>query len=141
MVQGFSNTKTKDFKNQVCLKEREIYEGNNRRDGRKSLEDSGEKRTGRDFKAPPNSAKEKGDIVYQALGWLAREEKILFHKKEGRILYLPEPRRTRKIQSIDLKIPVRRGQVPSYKSRLLIKGKGGLFLFEPIPKVGAGIAG
>jgi Winged helix-turn-helix domain (DUF2582) len=32
----------------------------------------------------PQILKEKGDIVYQALGWLAREEKILFHKKEGR---------------------------------------------------------
>jgi hypothetical protein len=33
----------------------------------------------------PQVLKEKGDIVHQALGWLAREEKIIFHKKEGRI--------------------------------------------------------
>jgi hypothetical protein len=32
----------------------------------------------------PQILQEKGDIVYQALGWLAREEKIIFHKKEGR---------------------------------------------------------
>lgn len=32
----------------------------------------------------PQILKEKGDIVYQGLGWLAREEKIVFHKKEGR---------------------------------------------------------
>jgi hypothetical protein len=32
----------------------------------------------------PQILTEKGDIVYQALGWLAREEKIIFHKKEGR---------------------------------------------------------
>jgi len=32
----------------------------------------------------PQILKDKGDIVYQALGWLAREEKIIFHKKEGR---------------------------------------------------------
>jgi hypothetical protein len=32
----------------------------------------------------PQILKEKGDIVYQALGWLAREEKIIFHRKEGR---------------------------------------------------------
>ncbi|MGC1402781.1 MAG: winged helix-turn-helix domain-containing protein [Thermodesulfobacteriota bacterium] len=27
---------------------------------------------------------EKGEIVYQALGWLVREDKIDFHKREGR---------------------------------------------------------
>jgi hypothetical protein len=32
----------------------------------------------------PQVLKEKGDIVHQALGWLAREEKIIFHTKEGR---------------------------------------------------------
>jgi winged helix-turn-helix protein DUF2582 len=32
----------------------------------------------------PQILKEKGEIVYQALGWLAREGKIEFHKKEGR---------------------------------------------------------
>ncbi|MBI4763665.1 MAG: winged helix-turn-helix domain-containing protein [Deltaproteobacteria bacterium] len=32
----------------------------------------------------PQILKEKGEIVYQALGWLAREDKIEFHKKEGR---------------------------------------------------------
>ncbi len=32
----------------------------------------------------PQILKEKGEIVYQALGWLAREDKIKFHKKEGR---------------------------------------------------------
>jgi hypothetical protein len=83
MVQGASNPKTKDFKNQIFLKEREIYEGNNRRDGRKSVEYSGKK--GRvEISKLPQILKEKGDIVYQALGWLAREEKILFHRKEGR---------------------------------------------------------
>ena len=28
--------------------------------------------------------KEKGEIVYQALGWLARENKIAFHRREGK---------------------------------------------------------
>ena len=28
--------------------------------------------------------KEKGEIVYQALGWLAKEGKVDFHKKEGK---------------------------------------------------------
>ncbi len=32
----------------------------------------------------PQILKEKGEIVYQALGWLAREGKIDFHKKEGK---------------------------------------------------------
>ncbi len=32
----------------------------------------------------PQILKEKGEIVYQALGWLAKEDKIEFHKKEGR---------------------------------------------------------
>jgi len=32
----------------------------------------------------PQILKVKGDTVYQALGWLAREEKIIFHKKEVR---------------------------------------------------------
>jgi hypothetical protein len=34
----------------------------------------------------PQILKEKGEIVYQALGWLAKEGKVDFHKKEGRIL-------------------------------------------------------
>ena len=33
----------------------------------------------------PQILKEKGEIVYQALGWLAKEDKVDFHKKEGRI--------------------------------------------------------
>jgi hypothetical protein len=32
----------------------------------------------------PQILTEQGDLVYQALGWLAKEEKIVFHKKEGR---------------------------------------------------------
>ena len=32
----------------------------------------------------PQILKEKGEIVYQALGWLAREGKIDFHRKEGK---------------------------------------------------------
>ena len=34
----------------------------------------------------PQILKEKGEIVYQALGWLAREDKVDFHKKEGKSL-------------------------------------------------------
>jgi hypothetical protein len=30
----------------------------------------------------PKILKEKEEIVYQALGWLAREDKITYHKKE-----------------------------------------------------------
>ena len=30
----------------------------------------------------PKLLKEKGEIVYQALGWLAREDKINYHTKE-----------------------------------------------------------
>jgi hypothetical protein len=30
----------------------------------------------------PKILKEKGEIVYQALGWLAREDKIKYHSKE-----------------------------------------------------------
>jgi hypothetical protein len=30
----------------------------------------------------PNLLKEKAEIVYQALGWLAREDKINYHTKE-----------------------------------------------------------
>jgi Winged helix-turn-helix domain (DUF2582) len=33
----------------------------------------------------PQILKEKGEIVYQALGWLVKEGKVDFHKKEGRI--------------------------------------------------------
>ena len=33
----------------------------------------------------PQLLKEKGEIVYQGLGWLAKEDKIEFHKKEGKI--------------------------------------------------------
>ena len=32
----------------------------------------------------PQVPKEKGEIVYQAVGWLAREDKIDFRKKEGK---------------------------------------------------------
>ena len=32
----------------------------------------------------PQVLKEKGEIVYQALGWLAKEGKVDFHKKEGK---------------------------------------------------------
>jgi len=32
----------------------------------------------------PQILKEKGEVVYQALGWLAKEGKIDFHKKEGK---------------------------------------------------------
>ncbi len=32
----------------------------------------------------PQILREKGEIVFQALGWLAREGKIDFHKKEGK---------------------------------------------------------
>ena len=32
----------------------------------------------------PQVLKEKGEIVYQALGWLAKEGKIDFHKKGGK---------------------------------------------------------
>jgi len=32
----------------------------------------------------PQMLKEKGEIVYQALGWLAKEDKIDFHKKGGK---------------------------------------------------------
>ena len=32
----------------------------------------------------PQILKEKGEIVYQALGWLAREGKIDFPRKEGK---------------------------------------------------------
>ncbi len=30
----------------------------------------------------PKILKERGEIVYQALGWLAREDKIKYHSKE-----------------------------------------------------------
>jgi hypothetical protein len=30
----------------------------------------------------PQILKEKGEVVYQALGWLAREDKINYHSKE-----------------------------------------------------------
>ena len=32
----------------------------------------------------PHIPKEKGEVVYQALGWLAREDKIDFRSKEGK---------------------------------------------------------
>ena len=32
----------------------------------------------------PRMLKEKGEVVYQALGWLAREDKVEFHKREGK---------------------------------------------------------
>ena len=38
-----------------------------------------------DISKLPQILKEKGEIVYQALGWLTREDKIVFHKKEGKI--------------------------------------------------------
>ncbi len=37
-----------------------------------------------DISKLPQILKEKGEIVYQALGWLTREDKIDFHKKEGK---------------------------------------------------------
>ncbi|OGP95403.1 MAG: hypothetical protein A2157_18450 [Deltaproteobacteria bacterium RBG_16_47_11] len=37
-----------------------------------------------DISKLPQILKEKGEIVYQALGWLAREDKIDFYKKEGK---------------------------------------------------------
>ena len=47
----------------------------------------------------PRILKERGKIVYQALGWLAKEDKIVFHKKEGRTfvsLSQEEPERFKK---------------------------------------------
>ena len=38
-----------------------------------------------DISKLPQILKEKGEIVYQALGWLAKEDKIDFHKKGGKI--------------------------------------------------------
>ncbi len=32
----------------------------------------------------PGILKGKGEIVYQALGWLAREDKVDFHKRGGK---------------------------------------------------------
>lgn len=32
----------------------------------------------------PQILKEKGEIVYQTLGWLAREDKINYHQKRGK---------------------------------------------------------
>jgi len=32
----------------------------------------------------PMILQEKGEIVYQALGWLAREDKIIYRNKEGK---------------------------------------------------------
>jgi hypothetical protein len=32
----------------------------------------------------PQILKEKGEIVYQALGWLAKEGKVDFHKRGGK---------------------------------------------------------
>ena len=37
-----------------------------------------------DISKLPRMLKEKGEIVYQALGWLAREDKVEFHKREGK---------------------------------------------------------
>jgi Winged helix-turn-helix domain (DUF2582) len=34
----------------------------------------------------PQILNEKEEIVYLALGWLAREDKIEFHKKEGKTI-------------------------------------------------------
>jgi len=34
----------------------------------------------------PQILKEKGEIVFQALGWLAKEGKLDFHKKEGKTI-------------------------------------------------------
>ncbi len=36
----------------------------------------------------PKLLKEKGEIVYQALGWLAREDKINYHTKERKTFVL-----------------------------------------------------
>ncbi len=43
----------------------------------------GEKETV-DVSKLPRMLKEKGEVVYQALGWLAREDKVEFHKREGK---------------------------------------------------------
>lgn len=32
----------------------------------------------------PKILKEKGEIVYQALGWLAREDKIIYHTRKNK---------------------------------------------------------
>ena len=37
-----------------------------------------------DVSTLPQILKEKGELVYQALGWLAREDKIDFRKKGGK---------------------------------------------------------
>ena len=33
----------------------------------------------------PRMVKEKSDVVYQALGWLAREEKIIYNEKNNKV--------------------------------------------------------
>jgi len=33
----------------------------------------------------PKILKEKSDVAYQALGWLAREDKISYHTKDGKV--------------------------------------------------------
>jgi hypothetical protein len=62
-----------------------LHEDNNWRDGRTGVEDSGRKKEVAGSKLP-QILKEKGEIVYQALGWLAKEDKIEFRKKEGKTL-------------------------------------------------------
>ena len=37
----------------------------------------------------PQILKEKGEMVYQALGWLSREGEIDIHKKEGKTFVSP----------------------------------------------------
>ncbi len=40
----------------------------------------------------PQILKEKGEIVYQALGWLAREDKLDFHKRAGKTFVSLSPK-------------------------------------------------
>ncbi len=40
----------------------------------------------------PQILKEKGEIVYQALGWLAREDKLDFHKRGGKTFVSLSPK-------------------------------------------------
>ena len=47
---------------------------------------------GVDVSKLPQILKEKGEIVYQALGWLAREDKVEFHRKEGKTLVYLSPK-------------------------------------------------
>ena len=47
----------------------------------------------------PKKIKEKSAIIYQALGWLAREDKIEYHNNDGKLyVSLTEPERNRESQ-------------------------------------------